>query len=89
MKTPRNFVGSSDVDPWCRFCGQTAPANISTANTLWIKFHAAADSAAPGAGFVARYQLLHGAQLSGEQVTNQKTARVTRPQYSPAIGCRA
>ena len=56
--------------PCCRYCGQTAPANISTANTLWIKFHSATDSAAPGAGFVARYQLLHGAQLSGEQVTN-------------------
>ena len=77
------------LTPWCRFCGQTVPANISTANMLWIKFHSAADSAAPGAGFVARYQLLHGAQLSGEQVTNQKTARVTRPQYSPVIGCRA
>ena len=46
-----------------RYCGQTPPSNISSANKLWVKFNSDSEGTAPG--FIAHYNLLHGAQLSG------------------------
>ena len=46
-----------------RYCGSDVPTNITSANTLWIKFNS--DNTGTGPGFIAHYNLLHGSRLSG------------------------
>ena len=47
-----------------RYCGDQTPSNLSSANSLWIKFNS--DNSGTAAGFIAAYTLMHGATLSGK-----------------------
>ena len=42
-----------------RYCGDQTPSNLSSANSLWIKFNS--DNSGTAAGFIAAYTLMHGA----------------------------
>ena len=47
-----------------RYCGNSLPSNITTANSLWVKF-SAGDSETASQRFLASYTLLHSNRLSG------------------------
>ena len=59
-----------------RYCGSTIPGNITTANSLWVKFNAAGGGVGSASDrFVASYNLLHNNALFGP------SGQISSPHY--------